>query len=80
MLETNDATCNKALADYPLEVNVTKELLVHNNALLWLFHSEEPLAILLRPASKSQLRYHIGDASAEGFGSAIQYPNLLVDG
>jgi hypothetical protein len=43
-----------------------------------LFNSEEPRVSLVRPRERKDLRYACGDASAEGFAEAVQYPDLLV--
>ena len=80
LLETRDQSRSEASYDYPPKVDATEELVAHVSAMLELFESEEPLVVPIRPADKSKLRYHIGDASAEGFGAAIQFPNLLLEG
>ncbi len=61
--------------DYPLVTRITSELRAHVDALLSLFASEAPLALPLRPTDKGKLRYVGGDASAEGFSWATQYPS-----
>jgi hypothetical protein len=44
-------------------------------SLLELFAEEEPLVLPIRPTGANKLRYFAADASAEGFGSAMQYPD-----
>lgn len=79
-LEDKDATRAQAAADYPRLTRVTSELSLHVQALLKMFASESPLALPVRPSHRNKFRYFIGDASAEGLGSAFQYPNLEVRG
>ena len=45
-----------------------------------LFHTREPLAVPVRPSDRGKLRYHAGDASAEGFAAGTQYPNQVLEG
>ena len=73
-LEDKDAGTVEAVADYPVLTRVTPELLDHARALLRLFHSDEPLALPIRPSHRNKIRYFIGDASAEGLGSATFNP------
>jgi hypothetical protein len=61
--------------DYPLETKVTVELLLHGEALQELFKGKQPLMVPICPTDKRKLRYHVGDASQEGFGGATQFPN-----
>ena len=79
-LEDKDASTAQAMVDYPLLTKVTPELLIHAHALLKLFCSEEPLTLPIRPSHRDKYRYFIGDASAEGLGSAFQYPDLTLHG
>ena len=78
-LEVRDATRLEASEDYPLETQITEELVVHVQALQTLFEPEEPLMVPIRPTSSHKLRYLLGDASAEGFAIATQYPNGRVE-
>ena len=77
-LETEDATRATAMADYPLETRITDELLTHVRALKVMFKSETPLLVPVRPTSARKIRYVVGDASAEGFAIATQYPDGRV--
>jgi hypothetical protein len=52
---------------------------MHVGALLALFASEEPLAVLIQPTDAGKIQYTIGDASAEGCGMATQYPDMTVE-
>lgn len=79
-LEDSEATFLEAQTGYPLTTIVTKELNLHAQALLRLLDSEAPLALPIRPSDKHKLRYTIGDASAEGFGSATQFPTMEIQG
>lgn len=63
---------------YPARTRITTELLDHVDALLYLFASESPLMVPLRPSEAHKLRYVVGDASAEGFAIATQYPDLSL--
>ena len=78
-LEANDATRAEAASDYPLLTRVTYQLVLHVHAMRKLFGDEEPRVSLVRPMEKHQLRYACGDASAEGFAQAVQYPQLVID-
>ena len=61
--------------EYPLLTALPPDLLDSVDALLELFAGEEPLVLPVRPTGASKLRYFAADASAEGFGSAMQYPS-----
>lgn len=50
-------------------------MLASVESLLELFEEEEPLTLPVRPTEAGKLRYFTADASAEGFGPAIQYPD-----
>ena len=78
-LEDEDATRDDAQAGYPALTVITEELVIHTSALQRLFSSQAPLMVPIRPTDAKKLRYVIGDASAEGFAIATQYPNLHVD-
>ena len=66
--------------DYPVETRITTEMLMHVEALRSLFASEGPHSVRIRPTDKGKIRYYLGDASAEGFGSGVQYPDLTLEG
>ena len=68
-LTTRGASPAEYQADYPEHVWITDELLIHVRGLLKLFHTEEPLAVPVRPTDRGKLRCHAGDASAEGFAA-----------
>ena len=78
-LELTDASRAQAAGDYPVLTRVTYQMVLHTQALRKLFAGEEPRVVLIRPMEKHHLRYACGDASAEGFAQAVQYPNLEVD-
>ncbi len=78
-LETNDATRAFAANGYPDRTRVTYELILHVDALRRLFTGSVPRVVQLRPTDMTKLRYSVGDASAEGFAVAVQYPLLVVE-
>ncbi len=78
LLEHEDATRQSAQADYPERTPITQELLAHVRALSILFKADTPLELPIRPTDSGKIRYFLGDASAEGFGSGTQFPNLEV--
>ena len=78
-LEIQDASRATAVADYPIMTRATRELVMHVYALRRIFGSDEPRVAQIRPTEKHKLRYGCGDASAEGFAEAVQYPNLEID-
>jgi hypothetical protein len=78
-LEENDASRETAGNGYPLVTRVTYQLVLHTHALRRLFNTEEPRVSSIRPTEKSKIRYACGDASAEGFAQAVQYPDLRID-
>ena len=78
-LEERDCSRTEAASGYPAVTRVTYQLVLHVQALRRLFDSEEPRVSLIRPTEKACLRYACGDASAEGFAQATQYPNLIID-
>lgn len=78
-LEDNDASRLEALSEYPALTRATYQLVLHVSALRRLFSSDEPRVVPIRPTEKVKLRYAAGDASAEGFAQAVQYPDLFVD-
>ena len=59
--------------EYPKYTQITPELKLHAESLLRLFSPLEPLTLHLRPTDAHKLRYFVADASAEGFGSVLQY-------
>ena len=79
-LEIQDASTAEAQLGYPPLTKVTPELLIHCEALLDWFDTEEPRTVFIRPASSSSFRYYIGDASREGLGGATQYPDGSIWG
>ena len=54
--------------------------MLHVEALRALFAAEVPHSVSIRPIDKGKIRYVIGDASAKGFGSGTQYPDLTFEG
>jgi hypothetical protein len=78
-LEENDASRETAGNGYPLFTRVTYQLVLHTHALRRLFNTVEPRVSSIRPTEKSKIQYACGDASAEGFAQAVQYPDLLID-
>ena len=78
-LETFDAGRGEATADYPLLTRATYQLVLHVCAMRKLFASEEPRVSMVRAAERHLLRYACGDASAEGFAQAVQYPDMVID-
>ena len=64
---------------YPLTTHITNELIEHVKALLKLFASDVPLMIPLRPTDSHKIRYTVGDASAKGFATATQYPDMVIN-
>eukprot|EP00956_Cyclotella_meneghiniana_P045803 scaffold385510_cov63-Cyclotella_meneghiniana.AAC.1 len=78
-LEDGDASRHEALAEYPALTRVTYQLVLHVSALRKLFDSPTPRVVPIRPTEKHKLRYACGDASAEGFADAVQYPDLVID-
>jgi hypothetical protein len=78
-LEEIDASRAVAAGDYPLLTRVTYQLVLHTHALRRIFNTEEPRVTLIRPTEKNKIRYACGDASAEGFAQAVQYPDLTID-
>ena len=78
-LEDSDASRHEALAEYPALTRVTYQLVLHVSALRKLFDSPTPRVVPIRPTEKHKLRYACGDASAEGFADAVQYPDLVID-
>ena len=79
-LETEDLSTASAQAGYPTLTNITPELVDHCKALLELFDSDRPREVFIRPASSSCYRYYVGDASREGLGGAMQFPDLKIHG
>ena len=78
-LELFDGTRAEAGGEYPALTRVTYQLVLHVHALRRLFDTDEPRVSPIRPQEKNMVRYACGDASAEGFGQAMQYPELIVD-
>jgi hypothetical protein len=65
---------------YPPLTRVTGELVMHCEALADLFASETPRTVYIRPSNANKFRYYVGDASAEGFGGATQFPDGTIRG
>ena len=78
-LSSRGASNKEYQATYPEHNRITDELLVHVNGLLELFHTAELLAAPIRPTDKGKVRYHVRDASAEGFAARTQYPDLMIE-
>ena len=79
-LEHSDATRAQAIGDYPPFTPITVEMGLHVKGLLKLFNTEQPLVTPLRPSDAKKVRYTVGDASAEGFGAATQFPDMTLRG
>ena len=81
LLETQEDSHAQAVdqADYPLDIRITNEMLMHMEALRSLFVTEAPHIVPIQPTDRGKHRYFIGDASAEGFGSGVQYPDLIFE-
>jgi hypothetical protein len=79
-LEINDSSTAAAMVGYPLLTAITPELIDHCEALIQLFEGDTPREVFIRPASATQYRYYIGDASAEGFGGVTQFPDGTIRG
>ena len=77
-LEQAGASHTDYLVGYPLTTHITNELIEHVKALLKSFVSDVPLMIPLRPTDSHKIRYTVGDASAEGFSIATQYPDMAI--
>jgi hypothetical protein len=43
-----------------------------------LFDMEEPQTVYIHPSIANKFRYYVGDASAEGFGGATQFPKGTI--
>jgi hypothetical protein len=81
LLELEDAPTNRTAAEgYPPLTRITDELVKHCEALSQLFDAEEPRTVYICPSSANKFRYYVGDASAEGFGGATQFPNGTIRG
>jgi hypothetical protein len=78
-LERGDASRAAAQEGYPAKTKVTTELKMHVLALMKLFSGDTPRVVPIRPEHKDDIRYFIGDASAEGFGAITQYPDLSLE-
>jgi len=65
-----------AAAGYPLDTQITKEMLMHTEAMCALFTTEAPPTVSIQPTDKEKLRYYVGGASAEGFGFVMQYLDM----
>ena len=72
-ISTGTGSIPEAAVEYPKYTRITPELKLHVESLLRLFSSLEPLTLHLRPTDAHKLWYFVADASAEGFGSVIQY-------
>jgi hypothetical protein len=80
-LEIDDAPTSQTVAEgYPPLTRITDELIKHCEALSQLFDTEEPRTVYIRPSSSNKFRYYVGDASAEGFGGATQFPDGSIRG
>ena len=74
------ATREECQEAYPEHMRITDELVMHVKGLLKLFGSEEPRVVPVRPTDRGKVRYHAGDASAEGYAAGTQYPDLSFEG
>ena len=79
-LEARGSSSLEYQANYPATIRITDELVDHTRGLLRLFPTQNPLAVPIRPTDRNKIRYHIGDASAEGFAAGTQYPDLMIRG
>jgi len=77
-LEHEGAPKDDYARGYPISTHITEELVNHATALLKIFASDVPLMIPLRPTDSHKIRYTVGDASAEGFSIATQYPDTTI--
>ena len=77
-LEHEGAPKDDYARGYPISTHITEELVNHATALLKIFASDVPLMIPLRPTDSHKIRYTVGDASAEGFSIATQYPDMTI--
>ena len=68
-----------AVVEYPKYTWITPELKLHVESPLQLFLPREPLTLHLQPTDAHKLRYFLADASAEGFGYVLQYPDGLTE-
>lgn len=78
-LDRNEIRALEFKKGYPAVTHITSELVAHVDALLYLFASEAPLMVPLRPTEAHKLRYVVGDASAEGFSIVTQYPDMKLE-
>lgn len=78
-LEDSDASHQTAASGYPINTRVTFQLILHVHALRKLFYGARPREVLVRPKDKHNLRYMLADASADGFGTGVQYPDMTID-
>ena len=63
---------------YPLATHTTNDMIEHVKSLMKLFASDVPLMVPLRPTDSHNIRSTVGDASAEGFSIATQYPDISI--
>ena len=80
IVDINQLSNAQAREGYPFLTRVTEELKMHVHGLLTLFKSDSPLPLPLRPSDATKLRYFVADASAEGFGAVMQYPDGSIVG
>ena len=79
-LVSRGASRAETQATYPAFIRITDEMMMHVKGMLTLFHTDMPLTVPIRPTNARKVRYHIGDASAEGFAAGTQYPDLVLEG
>ena len=80
LLSAEEASDEGYQADYPDKIRITDELKLHVRGLLELFDSEEPLLVAVRPTDAGKIRYHVGDASAEGFAALTHHLPMRIAG
>jgi len=78
-MDARDASLVEFSKGYPVSTHVTNELIDHCRALTELFKNPSPLLVPLRPTEAHKIRYISGDASAEGFFIATQYPSGAIE-
>ena len=70
-----DAGTSADVLKYLEYTRINPELMLFADALFQLFSPRKPLTLHLQPTDAQKLRYFAADATAEGFGSVLQYPD-----